>query len=71
MLIIWLSAATYIDSRGGPLSHGKSECQCRSRGVAFADASAPAGLNPDLFVVIWFSFRLPKFLLGVKEKRTF
>lgn len=52
---------------GAPVSHGKSECECRSRGVEVADTSAPAGLDPDLFVVICFSFCLPKFLLNPKE----
>lgn len=39
---------------GGPMSHGKRECECPSRGVEFVDASAPAGLNPNVFVIFFF-----------------
>lgn len=46
---------------GGPMSHGKSECESRGRGGGFADAPAPAGLHPDVFVGIFF--RVPFDLL--------
>lgn len=45
---------------GGQMSHGKSECECHSRGVEFVDACAPAGLNPNIFVVIFFTLGLAK-----------
>lgn len=53
---------------GGPMSHGKSECECPRGGVEFVDASAPAGLNPNVFVFIFFQILFAKILTYCTNK---